>query len=269
MGFDAVQYALGRKNRKVTLPNNTNIIVGGIDMDTEIENMDTNDLFTKMLIRSLAPKTKLEFYDSSGVAIDTTVLRTTGIPLSIKTIKATSEKSNESDIITSMETYSNPAIIEFAKIDIEPNPNLNTWTFNDITINETTIFSVVANNDKGLIGKNNTTFNFINYCYAGITPSTTTITSITETDIKNGKNILQQKGDIDNLFTGNGKMFFAHESTWGYAKSIIDVVNNMNITSAFEKKEIEISNMSGSVKYIVYLANIRGNYTGSEVALKF
>jgi len=269
MSFDAVQYALGKKNRKVTLQSSTNITVGGLNVDTEIKNMDTNDLFTTMLIKSLAPKTKLEFYDSSDTLIDPTVLRTSGIPLLIKTIKAISEKSTESDIITSMETYSNPAISEFAKLDVEPNSDLNTWTFNDITIDETVTFSVISTNNQGLIGKNNTTFNFVNCCYAGIVPSTTTITSISETDIKNGKNILQQKSDIDNLFTGNGKMFFAYESTWGYAKSIVDVLNNMNITTAFEKKEIDISNMSGTVKYIVYLANIRGNYIGSEVALKF
>jgi len=269
MGFDEVQYALGKKNRKVTLPSNTNVPVGGIDINTKIKDVDINDLFTNMLIRSLAPKTNLQFYDSLGNIIDTSLIRTTGVPLLIKTIKAISEKSTESDIIVSMQTYSNPIINDFSKIDIEPNSSLNEWTFNNITIDETTTFSVTTSNEKGFIGKYNTVFNFVNCCYVGLMPIETTIETITQEEIKNGTTILQQKNTINNLFNGIGKIFFAYDSTWGNAKTIVDVMNNVNIISAFEKKNLVISNESGTVTYILYLANVRGNYSDSEVSLKF
>jgi hypothetical protein len=269
LNLDIISLGVAKKSRKITLKHNTNVPVGGIDIDTEIKVMDTNDLFEKMLIKSLAPKTKLEFYDSADEIIDSTLIRTAGVPLTIKTIKATSEKSTSSDIIVSMETYSTPSISDFDRLDYNINESENIWTFNDITIDQKATFSIKSNNNKGLIGKCNTTFNFVNCSYAGIVPSTTTISTITEAEIKSGKIILQQKGDINDSFIGNGKMFFAYESTWGNAKSIVDVLNNVNIINAFEKKEIDITNASGVVKYVVYLANVRGNYNESEVNLKF
>ena len=103
----------------------------------------------------------------------------------------------------------------------------------------------------------------------GLMPIETTIETITQEEIKNGTTILQQKNTINNLFNGIGKIFFAYDSTWGNAKTIVDVMNNVNIISAFEKKNLVISNESGTVTYILYLANVRGNYSDSEVSLKF
>ena len=226
------------------------------------------DFAKKLLLQELAPRvtitSDLDYTDTvyeRGIEINPTL-----------TISATKVNADDSDI-KNITLTSSPADATFDMVNNSPNPNTNTIV-KTVTLSETTSYTAKATNMIDKVGSKTAKFIFVDPIYYGGLDETLTVDTVTEADILTGEkeliNIPNEKEMTQILTINMKKIYIAYPQAFGELKGIKDVANGFELITGFEKGEIDITTVDGTVvPYYCYIGMVRSNVTDFETDFKW
>lgn len=232
------------------------------------QNTSLTEFAKQLLLQELAPKvtitSDLDYANTCyerGVDISPTL-----------TITVSKVNADDSDI-KNITLTSSPADATFDMANNSPNPNTNTIV-KTVTLSETTSYTAKATNMIDKVGSKTAKFIFVDPIYYGGLDETLTIDTVTEADILTGEkeliNIPNEKEMTQILTINMKKIYIAYPQAFGELKGIKDVANGFELITGFEKGEIDITTVDGTVvPYYCYIGVVRSNVTDFETDFKW
>ena len=233
----------------------------------DVINNGTNltEFAKKLLIKDVAPLVTITS------DIDETKVYEKGVTIT-PTLTVVAKKLNTGDNdITKVTLQATPSDTNYDYVDNTPNVNTNTYIKNT-SISSTTSYKASAINTKNLTGSKTLKFTFVNPIYIGSVAETLNETSVTESDIKAGCTkiladiTLTNPSYTETMTVNMKKIIIAYDKSIGTLKEIIDVANNMNTISAFNKFDVNVTTIDNSiVTYECFIGKVRSNVKNMDM----
>jgi len=232
----------------------TSIAVGALPTGTQLTSVEPADVLEQILVAKFPP----------------TITFTSTLPESatyeigdMQTVELDTKVTKQSYDIKKVEITSTPSLTEFTKT-ITSAP----WTHSgEVSISDTTTVSVKATDINNLSSSKSIVWNFVYPMYASYVD--TTITDITEADIISGQKVVKPKSATTLAYTSNDVLLrpiFSYPKTYGKLKSVLDVLNQIELITNYTCYDIQIECLDGNVvDYYAYVSNTEAILDNFEI----
>jgi len=232
----------------------TSVEVGALKSGTKFESVECADVLEQILVAKFPPSIK--FTSSLAESGTYEIGEVKDITLDIEAIK-------QSYDIKKVEITSTPSIAEFTT-SITTSP----WEHNgELSISDTQTITVKATDVEGLISSKSIKWNFVYPMYASYVD--TTVTTLEEADIISGQKVIKPKSAVTLAYTSNDILLrpvFAYPKNYGQLKSVLDVLNQIELITNYDVQELQIECLDGNmVDYYVYVAKTEAILDNFEI----
>lgn len=236
----------------------TSITVGALPTGTTLSKVDPADVLEQILVMKNPPS--ISFTSSVSSTNTYEIGSDTDIELDIKVVKQSHDLAN-------VNITSTPSLAQFTK-----NVNVSTSPYNysgSMTINNTQTIIVKATDVEGLVSTKSIKYNFVYPSYLGYGEATDTIDVIEEADVIAGMKLVRAKTALTTKLNSNDvlmKPMISYPKSFGELTSILDVKNGFEMLSNYDKKEIDIECLDGTMQtYYCYMQKTQAILSNFEI----
>lgn len=234
----------------------TSIEVGALKSGTVLNNVECADVLEQILVAKYPPE--IAFTSSLPTTSYYEIGEEKDVTLDIAAIK----KSYD---IKKLEISSTPSLTEFTKT-VTTTP----WTHSGtVTISDSQTVTVKATDIEGLNTTKSIKYNFVYPSYLGYGEATDTIDVIEEADVIAGMKLVRAKTALTTKLNSNDvlmKPMISYPKSFGELTSILDVKNGFEMLSNYDKKEIDIECLDGTMQtYYCYMQKTQAILSNFEI----